>query len=87
VACRTARDKRDLLRIVRAPDGAVGLDASGRSNGRGAYVCRDEACVANAVDRRLLDRALETQLPAGLRAELMAEAAISPMIGGSIGQE
>jgi len=39
VACRTTRDKRDLLRVVRAPDGSVSFDASGKAAGRGAYLC------------------------------------------------
>jgi predicted RNA-binding protein YlxR (DUF448 family) len=56
---------------VRAPDGAVRLDPSGRANGRGAYVCRDEACIAGATGRGELGRALETTLPAGLADQLL----------------
>jgi predicted RNA-binding protein YlxR (DUF448 family) len=56
---------------VRAPDGAVRLDPSGRANGRGAYVCRDEACIAGATGRGGLGRALETTLPADLADQLL----------------
>jgi predicted RNA-binding protein YlxR (DUF448 family) len=56
---------------VRTPDGAVRFDATGRANGRGAYVCRDEACIAASTGRGALGRALETNLPADLQAELM----------------
>jgi predicted RNA-binding protein YlxR (DUF448 family) len=57
--------------VVRAPDGAVRLDPSGRANGRGAYVCRDEACIAGATGRGGLGRALETTLPADLADQLL----------------
>jgi predicted RNA-binding protein YlxR (DUF448 family) len=56
---------------VRTPDGAVRLDPSGRANGRGAYVCRDEACIAGATGRGGLGRALETTLPADLADQLL----------------
>ena len=70
MACRTSRDKRDLLRVVRAPDGTVAYDASGRANGRGAYVCRDEACITTATGRGGLAHALGTNLPAMLAGDL-----------------
>ena len=44
VACRTARPKRELVRVVRTPGGAMVLDETGRAAGRGAYLCRDAAC-------------------------------------------
>lgn len=56
IACRRVRPKADLMRIVRRPDGTVAVDAAGREQGRGAYVCRDEACAAGA--RRSLGKAL-----------------------------
>jgi predicted RNA-binding protein YlxR (DUF448 family) len=70
VTCREARAKRDLLRIVRAPDGTVAYDPSGKANGRGAYVCRDEACIAGAFGRGGLSHALSTPVPAVLADEL-----------------
>jgi len=63
VACRTARPKRELQRIVRTPDGTVVLDPSGRMNGRGAYVCEGTECLTNAIKKGALTRALDTQLP------------------------
>jgi len=71
VFCRTSREKRDLLRVIRTPDGAVRFDPSGRQNGRGAYVCRDAACIEGATGRGALARALEAALPADLTTELM----------------
>jgi uncharacterized protein len=70
VACRTERQKRDLVRIVRAPDGTVMLDLSGRLPGRGAYLCADGSCWANAVRKRSIERALDVTLPPELAAQL-----------------
>ena len=58
IACRTTGDKRELVRIVRTPDGRVMPDASGKAAGRGAYLCRSPECWDNASTKRLLDKAL-----------------------------
>jgi hypothetical protein len=58
VACRRVRGKSELLRIVRTPLGAVQVDPTGKLAGRGAYVCRDENCIAQAIKQKKLGRAL-----------------------------
>ena len=45
VSCRTVRDKSDLLRVVVTPEGDVVYDPTGKLAGRGAYLCRNEACI------------------------------------------
>ncbi len=70
VACRTERPKRELVRVVRAPDGSVTLDPTGRLAGRGAYLCADGVCWSNALKKHSLERALEASLPPELRAQL-----------------
>ena len=64
MACRTARPKRELVRVVRTPDGTVTVDATGRVPGRGAYLCRDGACFDLAGRRKALAHALRTAIPA-----------------------
>ena len=49
VACRQVKSKRELIRVVHAPDGAVCVDETGKAHGRGAYLCRDRACWEKAV--------------------------------------
>ena len=66
VACRTARPKRELVRVVRHPDGTVAIDSTGRQPGRGAYLCRDAGCFDLAGRRRALAHALATQIPADI---------------------
>ncbi len=72
VACRTERQKREFVRIVRAPDGEVSLDLSGRAKGRGAYLCADGSCWTVAIKKKSLERALSAQLPPELRDQLVA---------------
>ena len=45
VGCRTMKDKKELLRVVRTPEGEIVLDGSGKKSGRGAYVCHDGECL------------------------------------------
>ncbi|HEX4898625.1 MAG TPA: YlxR family protein [Candidatus Limnocylindrales bacterium] len=87
MACRTSRDKRELLRVVRTPDGTVRADETGRVAGRGAYVCRDRACMTTAIARGSLSKALETPVPAGLLDELAATVTNDNIGGGTRGQE
>jgi uncharacterized protein len=77
-----------LLRVVRTPDGRVELDPTGRLPGRGAYVCNQDACIAQAVTKGALGRALKTPLPDELR-ERLSTGAPTEMIteGGARGQE
>ena len=90
VACRTSREKRELVRIVRTPDGRMTLDPTGRLAGRGAYLCVDPACRRTALSKNILTRALGVPLPDDLRSELErgatpSEHTMTP--GGTIGQE
>lgn len=72
VACRSSGDKRALLRVVRPPDGPVRYDPSGKANGRGAYVCASEACIAAARKQKRLERSLKTEVPPEVFEALLA---------------
>lgn len=71
VACRQKRDKRRLTRIVRSPEGVV-VDPSGKLNGRGAYLCDDNACWDLALTGHLLDKALLTEVSEDEKAHIAA---------------
>ncbi len=62
IACRTIRPKRDLVRIVRTPEGDVVVDESGKRNGRGAYLCRQRTCWEQAFKHRAIGRALRVEV-------------------------
>ncbi|HLO02966.1 MAG TPA: YlxR family protein [Symbiobacteriaceae bacterium] len=61
VGCGEMKSKKELLRIVRTPEGSVEFDTSqaGKKPGRGAYLCPDRECLAKAVKRKGLERALQ----------------------------
>ncbi len=62
VGCREMKLKKELLRVVRSPDGEVSLDATGKKPGRGAYCCLDAQCLKRALKQGQLDRHLEVKL-------------------------
>ena len=70
VGCREMKDKPALIRVVRAPDGTVSLDAGGRKPGRGVYLCRDAECMRKALKQKQIERQLEVKLSDELAAEL-----------------
>lgn len=61
VACRARREKNALTRVVKTENGVV-LDVNQKSDGRGAYVCKSEACVKKVVKTRMFDRALSAKV-------------------------
>ena len=63
VSCREMQPKKELVRVVRTPEDTVLLDATGRANGRGAYLCKKSACLEKAIKSRALERALEIAIP------------------------
>ncbi len=63
VGCREMKPKRELIRVVKSPEGEISLDFRGKKPGRGAYVCPQQACLAKARKSKALERAFETALP------------------------
>ena len=63
MGCRERMDKRELIRVVRTPEGNVQLDFSGKLNGRGAYICPKADCLKKARKAKALDRSLEVTIP------------------------
>lgn len=77
VACRETDEKRDLMRIVRQPDGSVLYDPKGKISGRGAYVCARPECVTLAHKRKQLERSLKVSgIPVVFFEELVAHASL-----------
>ena len=48
IGCREMKPKKELIRVVKAPNGDISLDITGKKNGRGAYVCKDAECIKKA---------------------------------------
>ena len=76
--CRERAPKKELIRVVRTPDGGLLLDARDKAPGRGAYICRRAECLQKARRSRALERMLNISIPPEAYDEL--EAALN---GGS----
>ncbi len=63
VGCREMKEKRELIRVVKSPEGEISLDFKGKKPGRGAYLCPAPECLKRARKARALERAFETALP------------------------
>lgn len=78
VGCGEGRAKRELLRVVKSPEGEISLDLTGKKSGRGAYICRDTACLAKARKKKSLERAFKGPVPDEVYARLEQELAAAP---------
>ena len=63
LGCNSEKEKRELLRVVRSPEGEIALDFTGKKSGRGAYVCRNIACLKKVRKSRRLERSLDCAIP------------------------
>lgn len=63
LGCRQAKPKRELIRVVRSPEGEISLDFKGKAAGRGAYICPDTACLKKAIKSNAIGRALSVSVP------------------------
>ncbi len=73
VGCREMKPKKELIRVVRSPEGNVSLDFRGKAPGRGAYLCPDAACLKRAIKARALSRVFETEIPQQIYDELLVK--------------
>ncbi len=62
MACQEKKDKRDLVRIVRSPEGEISVDLTGKKPGRGAYICPNLECLNKVIKSKRLERSLETAI-------------------------
>lgn len=78
ISCRETKPKRELLRVVRTPDGHVVIDATGKKSGRGAYICARLSCWETAVKKKRLEQEFEISLSEEDRAGLDSYMATLP---------
>lgn len=77
VGCRTMKNKKELIRVVKSPEGEISLDFTGKKSGRGAYLCPSAECLARARKSKALERAFASPIPSevyeGLQREMEQE--------------
>ena len=73
VGCREMKPKKELIRVVRAPDGTISLDFKGKAPGRGAYLCPSAACLQKARKAKALSHAFEGPVPEEIYDALLGQ--------------
>ena len=73
MGCRERKAKREMIRVVRSPEGHLILDFRGKAPGRGAYLCPNPECLKRAIKAKALDRSLEIEIPEEVYARLEKE--------------
>ena len=72
--CQEMKNKKEMIRVLKTAEGEITLDATGKKNGRGAYLCRSMDCLEKAVKNKGLERSLKVKIPSevydALREEL-----------------
>ena len=73
IGCGEMKPKKEMLRIVRTTQGDFVLDASGKANGRGAYICRNKECLLKAIQTKGLERSFKQVIPEKVYESLKKE--------------
>lgn len=63
VGCQEMKSKKEMMRVIRTSEGEFQLDATGKKNGRGAYLCNDRECLKKAVKNKGLERSFKQSIP------------------------
>lgn len=71
--CGEMKPKKELVRIVRSPEGDISMDLTGKKSGRGAYICHSAECLAAAQKAKRLERAFECAVPGEVWERLSKE--------------
>ena len=70
IGCKYKKPKKEMIRIVRTPDGKIIIDETGKKSGRGAYLCGDVKCLDIAFKENSLNKSLKQDIPLQTLAEL-----------------
>lgn len=73
IGCNEMKPKKELVRIVKSPDGDISVDVTGKKSGRGAYICRCVTCLQNAQKSNRLARTFGCAVPDEVYERLAAE--------------
>ena len=70
IACRQMQDKKNLLRVVKDKENNISIDFSGKQNGRGAYICKNEECLKKCIKQKSFNKAFKTNVNESIYQEL-----------------
>lgn len=73
VGCGEMKTKKEMLRVIKTPEDEIVIDATGKKNGRGAYMCSSLECFSKAVKSKGLERSLKVTIPKEVYEQLEKE--------------
>jgi predicted RNA-binding protein YlxR (DUF448 family) len=73
IGCGEMKNKKEMIRVIKTPEGEIIIDSTGKKNGRGAYLCNSLECLKKAVKSRGLERSLKVSIPREVYEELEKE--------------
>ncbi|MBS5521053.1 MAG: YlxR family protein [Clostridiales bacterium] len=73
IGCGEMKSKKEMLRVIKTPEDAIMIDATGRKNGRGAYICQNVDCLRKAIKNKGLERSLKMGIPEEVYEQLTKE--------------
>ena len=73
VGCQEMKSKKEMIRVIRTQEGEFLLDATGKKNGRGAYICPSKECLAKAIKNKGLERSFKQSIPKDVYESLEKE--------------
>jgi len=73
IGCREMKPKKELIRIVRSPEGVISIDHKGKAPGRGAYLCPSKECLEKSIKAKLLERTFEQKIDEEIYEKLRSE--------------
>ncbi len=73
VGCGELKPKKEMMRVIKSSEGEISLDITGKKNGRGAYVCKSDACLGQARRNKGLERSFKMQIPENVYDNLEKE--------------
>ena len=71
--CQEMKNKKEMIRVLKTSEGEILLDATGKKNGRGAYLCFSEECLEKAIKNHGLERSLKAAIPKEIYEDLKKE--------------
>ena len=73
IGCQEMKNKKEMMRVLKTPEGEIVIDLTGRKNGRGAYLCFSKECLEKSMKNKGLERSLKTTIPASVYEKLKEE--------------
>lgn len=73
IGCQEMKNKKEMMRVLKTPEGEIVIDLTGRKNGRGAYLCFSKECFEKSIKNKGLERSLKTPIPASVYEKLKEE--------------